>query len=554
MHGDGYTISGLDKSLFAKLCGDIYNLGVTGTFTGAGIAETGGGYIENCWISTSSTAQKTSQPIFGNPSRTTADQEHDLVQIVNSYYLEDDDAENKYSVTVNSTHGTPIRKDSLAFYNGEVAYNLNGFYLNKRYYDGSQLNSGTEYRYIDYSTQDILVSGHYPAALDAKYGYSGYVEERYADGDFRFAGGSIPLWTNERERTVTETIDDNNGGTTTTTTTVFVPVWPKDYLFFGQKLTYGYDTWNPHQNAPSHYEGATNRVYRAPAYYGNSEMSVAHFNTDAVLAANNADGTIDAYPGMTAIDFTGYNDSKGQKTDYKQGLQSDKYYAPLLDFEGLTSLRTDGQTRNMLAYANQSDAATTAVINGYFIEPEYDRYAYKIDATTGQPTENLNKYYNIHKVHIDTINMVHGHLVLKLDDGSFESSKDHFLVDEQDFNAPISYAMAQNSIIWYQRTPNAFVRDAGNGWESISLPFTAKTVTTSQKGMITHFYEGSKIGHEYWLRIPDGIDPTENNKVLFKAVAKASSADISAGNGIASYTYANSFLYATVMVIPRDWS
>ena len=32
-HGDGYHIDGLDHSLFGKICGNVYNLGVTGSFT-----------------------------------------------------------------------------------------------------------------------------------------------------------------------------------------------------------------------------------------------------------------------------------------------------------------------------------------------------------------------------------------------------------------------------------------------------------------------------------------------------------------------------------------
>jgi hypothetical protein len=73
LHGDGHTISGLNNSLFGKLCGEVYNLGVTGSFTGAGIAENGSGYVENTWISTSSTATKTTKPVFGTPSRTEAE-------------------------------------------------------------------------------------------------------------------------------------------------------------------------------------------------------------------------------------------------------------------------------------------------------------------------------------------------------------------------------------------------------------------------------------------------------------------------------------------------
>jgi hypothetical protein len=61
--------------------------------------------------------------------------------------------------------------------------------------------------------------------------------------------------------------------------------------------------------------------------------------------------------------------------------------------------------------------------------------------------------------------------------------------------------------MWYQRVPDNFV-SLKKGWETVSLPFTAELVTTHQKGEITHFYSdspsidenGTKIGHEYWLR------------------------------------------------------
>ena len=75
--------------------------------------------------------------------------------------------------------------------------------------------------------------------------------------------------------------------------------------------------------------------------------------------------------------------------------------------------------------------------------------------------------------------------------------------------------------MWYQRTPDVFVQNAGKGWESISLPFTSNVVTTSQKGVITHFYQGSDNdkGHEYWLRTPDQIDGT---RIMFKSIGNGS--------------------------------
>ena len=141
LHGDGHTISGLDHSLFDNLCGDVYNLGVTGSFKTAGVVDQGTGYVENCWIGTSSTAAKISKPVFGNPTKT------GYKQIVNSYYMEEDNASttpatddgSKMQAYTNhsGSYGIPTRKNAQAFYNGEVAYDLNGFYLYKRYNDGT---------------------------------------------------------------------------------------------------------------------------------------------------------------------------------------------------------------------------------------------------------------------------------------------------------------------------------------------------------------------------------------------------------------------------------
>ena len=90
------------------------------------------------------------------------------------------------------------------------------------------------------------------------------------------------------------------------------------------------------------------------------------------------------------------------------------------------------------------------------------------------------------------------------------ATNDHLLVDKQDFNAPLAYTFDADHLMWYQRKPSLkeYV-DHENGWQGISLPFTAELVTTDTKGEITHFYSGSetskndtgsKIGHEYWLR------------------------------------------------------
>ena len=99
-----------------------------------------------------------------------------------------------------------------------------------------------------------------------------------------------------------------------------------------------------------------------------------------------------------------------------------------------------------------------------------------------------------------------GHYV-QLSNGSYKALNDHFLVDDNDFSAPIGYRFANGQRMWYQRTPDNFAGqkhdgtlDKAAGWEAVSLPFSAEIVTTQNKGELTHFYQGSTIGHEYWLK------------------------------------------------------
>ena len=512
-HGDGYTISGLEPatvttgSLFGNLCGDVYNLGVTGSFTGAGVADTGKGYVENCWISTTGTPDGSVYAIFGNPSRK-AEDARGPIQIVNSYY-----PDTKGYKTEESNHGNAIPKPDKDFYNGTVAYDLNGFYLNKRYYHGINLSEDEtknyEYKYFDSKStaEDKLTKGYYPLTHDAKIGDIGYVEKRYRDGDYRYAGGSIPESVDKRMTTKTETDSENNE----TTVTEFIPIWPSDYLFFGQTLNYGYG--GTHQDNPGHISGS-NRVYRAPAYYGNSTMSVVHFNPDAVLAAKSNDGTRDAYPGMTAVDFKGHEEANNP---YVQGLVAattsspERFYPPLLDDDGLTSIANHGETQNLVVYAPSAEqnAKTLGVLTNYFKDPALSDY----DETSNKYTDG-KKYGRVAIAHAGS---VLGHLV----QSDLTATNDHFLVDKQDFNAPISYQFDTDHLMWYQRIPSNYVsidwtEDARStkGWVGISLPFKADLVTTQTKGEITHFYEGNTTGHEYWLREFTGIDGYANQTDL----------------------------------------
>ena len=527
-HGDGHTISGLNNSLFGKLCGSVYNLGVMGSFTSAGVADSGDGYVESCWINTTGTPASGVKAVFGgNP-----DVSHE--QTVNCYYPES----NTY------TAGKAIQKPDRAFYNGEVAYNLNNFYLFKRYSD-KQVNSGVEYKYWK-SGEETPQTGHYAqneALCSSGYNNIKYVEDRFEDGDFRFAAGVIPA--TEDERYWVETVEDEYHNTHEVDR--WSPIWPDDYLFFGQKLTYGWAV-EAHQDVPTaivknngHLSNNidANRVYRAPAYFGNKTMGAAHFNPQVYLAQKSKDGSTEAYPGMTAIDFAGHYDTHTPDVankPYELGLNAEgKFYAPLLDDGGLTSIINCDETKNLLVYApaettndnGYANKATYDVLTDYFLEPAFSDY-YSND-----------KYRKV----AETTSSIYGHLVMD----KKIAKNDHLLVDKEDFNCPIAYDFDDNHRMWYQRKPEdqEYV-DHTKGWQGISIPFTAELVTTNDKGEITHFYSGStssansdsKIGHEYWLRELNGISIVEGSN---PEVAKASFLYPTATSGVKNAT--NTFLW-----------
>ena len=524
-HGDGYHIDGLDHSLFGHLCGNVYNLGVTGSFTSAGVADTGGGFVENCWINTTGTPANGVKAVFGTPTA-------EGFKRVNCYYP------NTLAYNAESDgHGMARPMPAAAFYNGTVAYDLNGFYLFKRYNDHGTA-SGTAYQYYGINEDGTLTepktkyyatnAEYSSSGYTTVYGNGGYVEDRYADGDFRYADGVIP--ESEDERTLVDA--DGNSH--------FYPIWPDDYFYFGQMLTYNWNNQRPHEDAPSHIvknsgrlsnTDESNRVYRAPAYYQSKVMDVAHFNPAVNLVAyskpqsSNDTNLHPAYPNMTAIDFAGHNDNTWALGLASSGSPAgvDLFYQPLLDENGLTSIINRDETNNLLVYAPAADgnAQTYGVLTTYFTEPSYSDYY-----------NNSDTYRRVAAAPYWT---VFGHLV----QNDLKATSDHLLVDKEAFNCPISYQFVNDKRMWYQRMPDLFV-NLTKGWEGISLPFTAELVSTQDKGEITHFYSGSpsvdgktKIGHEYWLReYREGAVDT-GDETVFKTIFNypdAAGSDKTVGN------------------------
>ena len=503
LHGDGHTISGLTSSLFSNLCDSVYNLGVTGSFASSGIADEGG-YAQNCWVMTSSDADLSDiKAVMGTG------------KAVNCYYP-----------TTNAYKTSEANARSLtAFHNGEVAYDLNGFYLAKR--NGTDTNK--YYYTIADNNNNILNKDSLPNDYVKQ---NDYVSRRYIDGDFVYAIGSIPEQSNERlyyKEPESETAEPDPKNKK------YFPIYPDDYIFFGQMLTYGYSSitgeayqqypssinrtdrssvgtqnyatqWIVREEANSSGKLKSNRVYRAPAYYGDKQMSKAHFNAKAILPATTSNSQETVYPGMTALDLTGYNDTEN-----------------ILDYNYLTGFQSNGQTRNLLVYTDFYDNSNDR-LKTYFADqaPEFPN-----------PDDHEN-YNRILVLDNDLAALVKGHLVNWLNN-AYQAATSHYLVDREDFNAPIGYTFGQGTAMWYQRRPGRYVNSTNSGWETISLPFTAEVVTTQDKGEITHFYENNTTNHEYWLRQYQSVDATDNTiKAMFSAPAAAS-----------NYTkeYANTFLY-----------
>jgi hypothetical protein len=472
IHGEGYHIDNLPSSFIGHLCGHVYNLGVSGTFTSAGLADSGDGYVENCWVKTTGTPDAGVKAVFGNPTAS------NWTQVNNCYYVAPEGSD--------YASGPAIRKSERAFYNGEVAYDLNAFYLKERY--------------------------NRQAAADKIETYQ-YVESRFTNPDFLYANGVIPTEDDPRLKT------DADGNY------FYSPIWPDDYLFFGQTLNYGYQfsQTGEGQEVPSHLvktdetnvldiTNASNRVYRTPAYYGNKQISTFHFNPYAVMAAKSADGQYEVYPGMTAVDFTGHND-----LGYSKNETNGVFFAPIMDADiTLTGVANADETQNLLVYAPKQGSDNANVLGDYFGVPEPVYGELDDDATTGMKAE----YRAVAALAASEVSAVKGHVSYLDDAGKYVAVTDHLLVDKQDFNSPIAYQFVGDHRMWYQRTPDNYVsmkKGAKLGWESVSIPFTAELVTTPQKGEITHFYGNSNKGHEYWLREFKGGKDDSNDATIFVA-------------------------------------
>ena len=527
LHGNGHRLENMPQSVFGKLCGRVYNLGVLGTFSGGGVAETGDGYVENCWIYTEGSVPSgtTTKAVYGNPGTD--------AKVINCYYP--NEAVGTNSSNANYASGDAMGKPVQDFLDGHVAFYLNRYYLEARYKLSSTESGGTIANQTFYCQPEGTIEQQesteepgtyenkpYEMKYDADYAwYSkwndatsklGYIEKYYEDGDFRYADGLKPIKNDMRQ----------------TSQGTFIPVYPDDYVIFGQILSYGLYSHRTHGFYPDaivkhHTEldskgdvdnstsGLVNKdgednnlIFRAPAYFCNGVYGKSVlFNASAAFRNEFSTGerVWEIQPKLTAIDFTGYGAPKDSKGNVKFSGKEDNYQ-PLLTYESLNDIKTGGITQNLLVYMPASNGKSVAETSAKIVTDYFKDIDYK----------ESDVVYRT--VNVADASSVKGHVVQQTSDGSYVANTDHFLVDKQDFNCPIAYKMNSGKVMGYQRTPDNYV-DASTGWEAVCLPFSAELTTTQDKGEITHFYQGSTVGHEYWLREYKGIDSKSTSTTAY---------------------------------------
>ena len=327
---------------------------------------------------------------------------------------------------------------------GKVAYDLNEYYLDKRFGDGSKCG------YVD----NIYANGDYL--------YAGYEFENHYDGSEYIRNSYIPNYGyTSSAHDATHPVDESRAVRGEGGAVNYHPLLDEnkiedgpqknDYLFFGQildALTKGSEEGVANATIPAPMatdeESSTfhlvtdmnNRVYRAGGYYGSKENVGFHYNSHAYIHDN----------GITAIDFYGYNE-------------------PVNDY-GMESLTADdGITRNLLLYARlATDRA--GILNAFSYDdttPESAIKAHVIDQAATPTTEYL-------------------HLVERtLDNRNGEGNACY----NNDFNCPIAFRVTSRA--WYTRVPRYYANNRNDAWEGISLPFSVNRVEASFNGEITHF-------------------------------------------------------------------
>lgn len=528
-HGDGYSILGISDegantgALFGTLTGKVHNLGM---LTGKIANTVDGGAIANSF-------------------------EYGVVKshsISNGNLVYEIDPTNLKVYNINGTDSTYTVED---FADGRVAYNLNQYYLEAR----KKMLTDSVTTQTDLAEEDAL---H-------------YVRDYYADGDYQYARKYVKGTAEEYLRTADKpnyaidissgfdayvtahntlhTVDSTRAADLAVRT--FTPLYnakkvtasdvalatqeKNDYIFFGQLLQAEPEQY-PASIASNVVANMTNRVWRASGFYQSKVDEGYHYNAHRVSEL----ATYVHNTKTTAIDFSGKRDAENNQITsglFDNTADSDTpqrvFYAPAQDIpsEMYEFIINDGVTRNLLVYTDNAEGETS--VNGL------------VESTLKYDDED------------DQENYIKGHHVTGTPATSYSATRLH-LVDKQDFNAPIQFT-ADNA--WYIRNPEnetGYVREPGNSWEAISLPFTVKTAILSDginrfkdafengkdeqpQTSITYFYGDDDnvvnnpdiINHEFWFR---GYKAINTSGSPVKATFKRPTNPLANAEGFKAYT------------------
>ena len=493
LHGNGHIINGVgyNNSLFGKVTGNIYNLGLSsGRLSGTTDEDVKPNY--HCCFEYAPSGSGSTPVVYRWDGSAYKGYTHDDFRLGKVAY----DLNEYYLLARNKADSTVLKYVSDYYANGDYQYACRTDAITGKNTGITYLRIGKLSDIPNYEQVETRHDKTHP--VDAP---------RLSTEDG--AAHYVPLF------------NDNKNGTERM----------NDYLFWGQSLQ-SKPADMPSEIASHQLSHMSNRVYRTAAYYGNTALGAFHYN-----AYSQGSSTMSTYvhdPKTTAIDFTCKDDLAAAMGMTKQGI----FYPPVDDNASAFSVfivKDDaGITQNLLVYTAADNSAANN--EAYDVVKEALNY--------GETTrETLIKGHHVVKTADNSYATSLLHLVERTSKNENSEGEE---CCNNDLCVPTAFNVTDHA--WYVRKPMAYAEDYYGAWEGICLPFTADKVVASLNGEITHFYGSPSdeeaadpkrnihtLHHEYWLR---SLTSVERENGVPSAIFQRPDND--AVNGVV-YTFSNPF-------------
>ena len=493
LHGNGHIINGVgyNNSLFGKVTGNIYNLGLSsGRLSGTTDEDVKPNY--HCCFEYAPSGSGSTPVVYRWDGSAYKGYTHDDFRLGKVAY----DLNEYYLLARNKADSTVLKYVSDYYANGDYQYACRTDAITGKNTGITYLRIGKLSDIPNYEQVETRHDKTHPVdapRLSTKDGAAHYV----------------PLFN-----------DNKNGAERM-----------NDYLFWGQSLQ-SKPANMPSEIASHQLSHMSNRVYRTAAYYGNTALGAFHYN-----AYSQGSSTMSTYvhdPKTTAIDFTCKDDLAAAMGMTEHGI----FYPPVDDNASAFSVfivKDDaGITQNLLVYTAADN--TAADNEAYDVVKEALNY--------GETTrETLIKGHHVVKTADDSYATSLLHLVERTSKNENSEGEE---CCNNDLCVPTAFNVTDHA--WYVRKPMAYAEDYYGAWEGICLPFTADKVVASLNGEITHFYGSPSdeeaadpkrnihtLHHEYWLR---SLTSVEKENGVPSAIFQRPDND--AVNGVV-YTFSNPF-------------